>query len=149
MKLLRISPSGPQCQMLQGLLLPMPNPQVWEPDMGLRTLTPVHKSLQYSYFPVCVHLVVMGLLLSHKCPSCHLDVASSLSSGAEYPFFFLIVWETHTHTHWERHTLRYTHTPRDIHTYLERHIQNIQRHTHTERDIHWDTHTHLETYTHT
>ena len=31
--------------MLWGLLLPMPDPQVWELDVGLRTLTPVGESL--------------------------------------------------------------------------------------------------------
>ena len=40
-ELLHTSPAGPRCQILQGLLLKMPDPQVREPDMGLRTLTPV------------------------------------------------------------------------------------------------------------
>lgn len=52
MELLRTSPIGLQWQMLQGLLLPMPDLQVWGPDMELRTLTPVGESLWYSYFPV-------------------------------------------------------------------------------------------------
>ena len=38
------SPTGFQCQMLQGPFLPMPDPQVWGLDMGLRTLTPVGES---------------------------------------------------------------------------------------------------------
>ena len=38
-ELLHTSPTGLQCQMFQGLFFPVPDPQVWEPDMGLRTLT--------------------------------------------------------------------------------------------------------------
>ena len=42
-----------QALLFLGLFLPMPDLQVWEPDVGLRTLTPVCKSLWYSHFPVC------------------------------------------------------------------------------------------------
>ena len=42
-----------KCQMLWGRPLPMPDPQVKEPDVGLRILTPVGEPLWYSYFPVC------------------------------------------------------------------------------------------------
>ena len=45
-ELLHTSPTGPQRQMLWGRLLPMPGPQVWGPDVGLRTLTPVGELLQ-------------------------------------------------------------------------------------------------------
>ena len=38
---LRTSPTGLQCQMLQGLFLPVPDPYRWKFDVGLRTLTPV------------------------------------------------------------------------------------------------------------
>ena len=31
----------------------MPDPQAWELDVGLRTLTSVGEPLKYSYFPVC------------------------------------------------------------------------------------------------
>ena len=43
-----------QCQMLQGLLLPMsyPPPQAWEPDVDPQTLTPVGEPLWYNYFPI-------------------------------------------------------------------------------------------------
>ena len=47
------SPTGLQCHMFQGLLLPMPGPQAWEPDVGFGTLTPVEEPLGYSYFPFC------------------------------------------------------------------------------------------------
>ena len=40
-ELLRTSPTGLQCQMLQVLFLTVPDPQAWGPDMGLRTLTSV------------------------------------------------------------------------------------------------------------
>ena len=45
MELLCTSPTGLQCQMLQGLFLPVPDPHTWEFDVGLRTLTPVGESL--------------------------------------------------------------------------------------------------------
>ena len=45
MELLHASPTGLQCQMLWGLFLPVPDPHMWEFDVGLRTLTPVGKSL--------------------------------------------------------------------------------------------------------
>ena len=50
--LLHPSPTGLQCQMLWGLFLPMPDPQVWGFDVGLRTLTPIGECLWYSYFLV-------------------------------------------------------------------------------------------------
>ena len=46
-------PTGLQSQMLWGLLLPMPGPQAGEPNVELRTLTPVGEPLWYNYFPVC------------------------------------------------------------------------------------------------
>ncbi len=44
-ELLCTSSTGLQCQMLQGLFLPVPDPYTWEFDVGLRTLTPVGESL--------------------------------------------------------------------------------------------------------
>ena len=44
-ELLHSSPAGPQSQMLFGLLLPMPEPQTGEPNMGLRILTPVREPM--------------------------------------------------------------------------------------------------------
>ena len=38
-------PCSLQCQMLWGILLPMPDPQAWEPDVGLAILTPVGEPL--------------------------------------------------------------------------------------------------------
>ena len=34
-----------QCQMLQGLFFPVPDPHMWEFDVGLRSLTSVSESL--------------------------------------------------------------------------------------------------------
>ena len=45
MELLCTSLTGLQCQMLWGPFLPVPDPQAWGFDMGLRTLTPVGESL--------------------------------------------------------------------------------------------------------
>ena len=39
--------------MPRGLFLPVPDPHMWEFDVGLRTLTPVGESLGTSYLPVC------------------------------------------------------------------------------------------------
>ena len=70
-ELLSIIPTGLKCQLLQGLFLPVRDPQAWGFDMGPRTLTPVGESLWYSYFPVCgdFHLGGMGLLISCNHPS--------------------------------------------------------------------------------
>ena len=45
LELLHTSPTGLQCQILWGLFLPVPDPYMWEFDVGLRTLTPVGESL--------------------------------------------------------------------------------------------------------
>ena len=44
-ELLCTSPTGLQCHMLQGLLLPVPDPRIEEPDVGFETLTPMGKPL--------------------------------------------------------------------------------------------------------
>ena len=46
--------------MLWELLLLMPDPQVEEPDLGLRTLTPVGEPLQYNYSRLWVVAQVGG-----------------------------------------------------------------------------------------
>ena len=50
---LHTSPTGFQGWMLWELSLPIPNPQAWELDVGLGTLTPVGEAVWYSYFPIC------------------------------------------------------------------------------------------------
>ena len=62
-ELLRTSPTGLQCQMLQGLL-PMPYSQAWGADVGLRTLNPIGESvIQLLYSLWATHPVGMGLLI--------------------------------------------------------------------------------------
>ena len=76
-QLLWTNTTGPQCQILQGILLPVPDPQVWEPDMGLRILIPLGEILQYSYFPVYgLPTWQVWLLTSHNHPFYHLNVVS-------------------------------------------------------------------------
>lgn len=53
MELLQLSPSGLQSQILWGLIFLVPDPWAGEPDVGLRTLTPVGEPLQCNYSPVC------------------------------------------------------------------------------------------------
>ena len=50
-RFLQLSPVGLQSQMFWGLFL-MQEPHAGEPDMGLRTLTPVGEPLQYNYSPI-------------------------------------------------------------------------------------------------
>lgn len=52
MELLHSSPTSLQSQMLSGLFFLMPDPKTGEPNLGLRSLTPVSKPLRYN-FPVC------------------------------------------------------------------------------------------------
>ena len=53
MGLLQLSPAGLKSQMLWELTFLVPDLWAGEPDVGLRTLTPVGEQLQYIYFPVC------------------------------------------------------------------------------------------------
>ena len=66
---LRSNPAGLQSQMLCGLLLLLPDPQAGEPDVGLRTFTPVGELLWYN-FPVCGSPTqqVRDLILLQLCP---------------------------------------------------------------------------------
>ena len=71
-----------------GLLLPLPDLQAGEPDVGLRTFTPVGELLQYNYFPVCGLPIwwLWDLILLLLSPSYPLVVASSLSLDIGYLF---------------------------------------------------------------
>ena len=66
----------------------MPDPQARQPDVGLRTLSPVGEPLQYNYFPVCGSPTqwVWDLSILQKHPWYHLVVASSLSLGIDIFF---------------------------------------------------------------
>ena len=70
----------PSKQIPGGILLLLSDPQAREPDMGLRTITPVGEPLRYNYFPVCGLPTrwVWDLILSWLRPSYYL-MASSLS----------------------------------------------------------------------
>lgn len=80
---------GLQSQLLWALLLLLPDPQAGEPDMGLRTFTPVGEVLWYNYLPVCGLPTwhVRGLILSRLHPSYNLIVAASLSLDIGYLFW--------------------------------------------------------------
>ena len=56
-------PHWPSMPDALGVFLPMLDPQAWELDMGLRTLTSVGESLWTSYFPACgaSHIAGIGL----------------------------------------------------------------------------------------
>ena len=70
------SPTGFPCQMPRGLF-PVPDHQSGESDVKSRTLTPVGRPLQCSYFPACALPRTLSLIL-WKCPSYHLVAASLL-----------------------------------------------------------------------
>ena len=50
--LLKLSPTVLQSQMLWGLLFLVQDPWAGEPDVGLRSLTPVGEPLYYNYSPI-------------------------------------------------------------------------------------------------
>ena len=70
--------------MLQGWLLPIPDPQAWDPDVGLRTPTPMGEPSVIQLLSIlwAAHMAGIGLIVLHNHLSYHLSVASSLSSGA-------------------------------------------------------------------
>ena len=88
-ELLHSNPAALQSHMFWGLLLTMPDPQAGEPDLGLRTPTPMREPLWYNYFPACgsPSWQVWDLIILCKHLSYRLFVASSLSLGVEYLFW--------------------------------------------------------------
>lgn len=89
MEILNSSVNVLQSQMLLGILLLMSDPQVGKPDMGLITLTPVRKPLQYNYFPICgspTQQVWDLLMQQNHNPHPHLLMAS-FSFGVVYLFW--------------------------------------------------------------
>ena len=80
-EVLQSNPTGFQSLILWGFLLPLLDPQVRKPDVGLRTLTLVGGLLQYNCSPVCEsptqHL--WDLILTRLRPSYRLIAASPLS----------------------------------------------------------------------
>ena len=47
----KLSPTGLQSQMLWGIIFLVQDPQAGEPNVGLRTLTPLGEPLRYNYSP--------------------------------------------------------------------------------------------------
>lgn len=66
--------------MLWGLIFLVQDPWAGEPDVGLRTLTPVGEPLQYNYCPVCgsPNCGVQDLIELRFTPPAHLVVVPSL-----------------------------------------------------------------------
>ena len=73
----------------RGSSSPLPDPQTGEPDMGLRTLTPLRELLRYDYFPVCglPTCLAWDLIVLQMHPSYCLVMASSLSLEVESLFW--------------------------------------------------------------
>lgn len=68
--LLQLSSIDLQRQMLWELIFPVPDPWAGDPNMGLRTLSPMGQPLQYTYYPVCglLHWGLWDLVRSQACP---------------------------------------------------------------------------------
>ena len=76
--------SSPCCRM---------EPQGGNPDVGLRTFTPVGGLLWYNFSPICESPTqqLWGLILLWLCPSYHLIAASPLSLDVGYLFWWVPV----------------------------------------------------------
>ena len=88
LEFLQSNPTDLQNQ-IQGLFLPLPDPQTGKPDMGLNTFTPMEEFLWYNYFSVCGLLIwhIMALILSWFYPSYCFSVAPPLSLYVRYLFW--------------------------------------------------------------
>ena len=86
---LQSNPAG--FQILWGLLLPVPDPQAWKYNMGLRNFPPVAELLWYNLFPVCVSPTwwIWDLILSQLPPSYYLFVASYFPLDVGYLFWLV------------------------------------------------------------
>ena len=85
---LQSNPTSLRSLILWEFLLPLLEPQVGKPDMGLRTFTLVGGLLWYNCSPVCESPTqcLWDLLLLWLHPSYHLTVASPLSLDVGYLF---------------------------------------------------------------
>ena len=74
-------------------LLPLPDPQVGKPDVGLRTFTPMGGFLWYNCSPICQSPTqwLWDLIFLWLRPSYHLIAASPLSSDVGYLFWWVPV----------------------------------------------------------
>ena len=62
-KVLQSNPTSLQSLILWEFLLPLPDPQIGKPDVGLRTFTPVGGLLWYKCSPVVSHPPSRDLIL--------------------------------------------------------------------------------------
>ena len=87
-EVLQLNPVGLQSQIPWQFLLPLPDPQVGNPDMGLRIFIIVVELLWY-YSPVCglPTLQIWDLILLLLCPFYCLIVSSPLSLDMGYLFW--------------------------------------------------------------
>ena len=93
-KMIKSNPTYLQGQIPCEFPVPLPDPQVGNPDLGLRTFTTMGEPLWYSCSPLCGSLTqqVWDLFLSWFHPSYHLTVASSLSLDMGYLFLASFCW---------------------------------------------------------
>ena len=91
LKVLQWNPTRLQSLNLWEFLLPLPDPQVGKPDVGLRTFTPVGGLLWYNFSSVCESPTqqLRGWILLWLCLSHHLIVASPLSLDVRYLFWWV------------------------------------------------------------
>ena len=87
-EVLQSNPASLQSLIPWEFLLPLLDPQVGKPDMGLRTFTPVGGLLWYNCSPVCELPTqwLWDLILSWLCPSYYLNMASPLFLDMGYFF---------------------------------------------------------------
>ena len=87
-EVLQSNPTSLRSLIFWEFLLPLPDPQVGKPDMGLRTFTPVGGLLWYKCSPVCESPTqqLWDLILLWLRPFYHLIVASPLCLDAGYLF---------------------------------------------------------------
>ena len=97
-EVLQLNPAGLQSQIPWQFLLPLPDPQVGNPDMGLRIFTIVVELLWYYCSPVCGSptLQIWDLILLLLSPSYCLIVSSPLSLGMGSLFW----WVPASFCHW-------------------------------------------------
>ena len=92
-EVLQSNPASLQSLILWKFLLPLPDPQVGKPDVGLRTFSPVSGPLWYNCSPVCESPTqqLWDLILLWLRPSNHLIAASPLSLVVGYLFWWVPV----------------------------------------------------------
>ena len=92
-EVLQSNPASVHSLILWEFLLPLPDPQVGKPDVGLRTFTAVGGLLWYNCSPVCESPTqrLWDLILLWLRPSYHLILALPLSLEVECLFWWVPV----------------------------------------------------------